>query len=169
MRASAGTLSNASAVVHSQSTALMMAAEMVCGATSCELTCDLREMVPPEIWNVWGERSRWFVDCRILWTRQALEEYFQKKVKVNDWHLGGSFRNRGYRLPDSSTGARLSQHRFGRAIDADVIGLSAEEVRTEILTHPEEAAFQFITTLEEGTSWLHADCRDTVGKKIQLV
>jgi len=112
---------------------------------------DIEELVPPSIIASIGENVAWLLlDVRIVWTADAIRNYFKKPLWVN---IKG-YPNRGFR---PWTPGKYSQHNFGRALDGTVEGFSAEEVRQEILTHPNEPAFRFINRIELDTSWLHVD------------
>lgn len=133
---------------------------------------DLREFVPPSVWDDFGTASRWFLDPRMLDLAQFYRDYFDTPVRVNDWHYGGSFTERGFRLPDTNTGAGLSQHKFGRAFDCNIRGMDSDEVRREIQQN--EAVFleAGLTTLESGeiaTTWVHSDIRYTDKNEIMVI
>ncbi|MDZ7766921.1 MAG: hypothetical protein U5K00_21315 [Melioribacteraceae bacterium] len=76
-------------------------------------------------------------------------------VRVNNWYWNGPLKSRGYRDPFTDVGAKLSQHKFGRAIDFDVTGWFAEDVRTRIFDFKHK--FPFINRIERDTSWVHID------------
>ena len=122
----------------------------------------IEELVTPGIFQMYGVRAFSLFDSRLLWTADAVRGYFDKPVRCNNWHNDGTFTQRGYRPPDSLIGAETSEHRFGRALDIDVIGLGAEEVRQEILSRQERDAFQYITRLEVGVNWVHFDLKNTL-------
>lgn len=115
--------------------------------------------IPVASWSVlaWG-----LFDARILWTFDQLRDRFGPLV-VNDWYWregGQGNTQRGFRPPESTVGASYSQHRFGRALDCLPARTTAEEIRADIRNHPEREAYQFITGVESGVSWLHVDCRN---------
>ena len=116
------------------------------------------EFVPRSVFDQLGDRSLWLMDDRILATIDAVREYFNVPVTVNNWHSGGDFNYRGYRPMDYPQGAHFSQHRCGRAIDFDVQGHTAEQVRQEIIVQRDR--FSYITAMEAGTNWVHIDCRN---------
>jgi len=146
---------------------------------------DLREFVPPEIFNQFGTNSIWFINAKIVALAEFYKDFFfhyytQKfgpgKIKsvliiVNDWHTGGSKRYRGFRMPDCSEGGKLSQHKFGNAFDCDIIivlndGTRAEadykEVQQIILLNEALFMSKGLTTIESiefAPTWLHSDCR----------
>jgi hypothetical protein len=133
---------------------------------------DVREFVPPSIWNRFGTSSTWFIRPEIISLAQFYRDWFEAPVRVNDWAWGGRFTERGFRLPTSSEGASLSQHKFGCAFDCTIDGLSADEVREEILQHEKEFMEAGLTTLESGDfapTWVHSDIRNTGQDKRVLI
>lgn len=120
----------------------------------------LYELVPPEIYESRGERAWELLDVRILMSLQTLRDRVGRIV-VNDWWWGGRFKESGLRSFTTATGAALSQHRFGRAIDAKPADVTPREAADYVLAHPDD--FPYLTTIEnpEATpTWLHMDCRN---------
>ncbi|BCV28484.1 D-Ala-D-Ala carboxypeptidase family metallohydrolase [Shewanella algae] len=68
-------------------------------------------------------------DPRLLKLLDQLRELFDAPITVNNWFWGGQFSNRGLRTSASSYYRPYSQHSFGRAVDFDVKGLTADESR----------------------------------------
>lgn len=103
---------------------------------------------------------------------QFVRNRYNVPVTVNNWHTGGQFSERGFRLPNTSIGAKLSQHKFGRACDFNVKGMTPDEVRADILNHQDEFIAAGLTTIEAGEyapTWVHADCRFTRSDEILIV
>lgn len=131
----------------------------------------LEEFIPKEIYENYKDQSTWFVRKEIVNLAQTIRDYFGRPMTINNWHKGGSFNERGYRLPDSKTGAKLSQHKLAGAIDFTIDGISPDEVRSSILKS-ENRFLGLLTTLEDGsyaTTWVHADIRFTNLNKILIV
>lgn len=131
---------------------------------------DLRDYVPPDVYKTFGDRSRIFLDPRIYDVHRVINERFHTPSFVNNYHKGGKLSQRGFRLPTTTTGAPLSQHRFGRAIDFTVPGISAQEVYDDIMESPQFLIDVGVTTIENISftkkgNWIHLDCRD-LGMKI---
>jgi len=135
----------------------------------------LQEFVPPEIWRQFGEQSKWFLDPRMLDLAQFYRDFFGKPVYVNTWAvdwLGTNFGLRGLRPLDSDTGARWSQHKFGRAFDCNVKGMDPDEVRGAIRDNENTFMDAGLTTLESGEiadTWVHSDIRTTGRDSIFIV
>ena len=98
----------------------------------------------------------WLIDERILKTIDEMREYYNRPIIINDWYWGGKFSLRGLRPFNSGVGAKFSQHCYGRAVDLDVQGVSAEKVRNDIRS----GLFPEITCIETGVSWMHLDVRN---------
>jgi hypothetical protein len=98
------------------------------------------------------------MDDRILMMADAIRDYFMEAVTINDY--GKEMQYRGFRTPNCKEYKQYSQHSFGRAIDLDITGKNADEVRKIILDSPDK--FSFITCIEIGVPWVHIDCRNCV-------
>lgn len=132
----------------------------------------LQEFVPPVIYNYWGERSKYFLDPKIVTLADFTRDFFNKPVTINNWHSGGSLSLRGFRPPDSTTGGKLSQHKFGRAIDISVEGITPQEVYERIIKSEMLFRSAGLTTVEDiadTPSWVHMDVRWTGLNFIQIV
>jgi hypothetical protein len=119
----------------------------------------LQEFVPPEIYSVYGVNSQWFIDRGLVLSVEQLRVDLAKPITINNWHTGGSYKNSGFRTPDVTVGGKLSQHRFGRAMDLKIHGMHPEEVRAYLRIYFEKYG---ITTIEKDTpTWVHIDKRYT--------
>jgi len=123
----------------------------------------IQEFVPKGVFDSFGFKSTWFIDPRLIVLAESIRDHFQKPITINNWHTGGKFYERGFRVPESTTGAKYSQHRFGRAIDFNVEGLEAHEVYLEILNN--EVAFRLagltaMENIEFTKGWCHCDIRN---------
>ena len=118
----------------------------------------LYELLPKEFYK--EDINIWFIfDYRLLWTIDRLRIKWGKLV-ANTWHWGGQNQYRGYRPFDCNVGAKLSQHKFGRAIDLIPLEASVDEIRKDIINKTYAPDYQHITCIEEDVSWLHIDVRN---------
>ncbi|MDY0218973.1 MAG: D-Ala-D-Ala carboxypeptidase family metallohydrolase [Candidatus Cloacimonas acidaminovorans] len=103
-------------------------------------------------------QNYWLIlmDERILITLDEIRKYYGRPVTVNNWYWGGKFNSRGWREPFDPDGAELSQHKFGRAVDFTIAGISAETIRNDI----RRGLFPLITCIEKDVSWVHIDVRN---------
>jgi len=119
------------------------------------------ELVPPAIYEKFGERSFMFLDDRLLMLCDDLRDEFGSAT-INNYKWGGDRVASGLRSPDSPYYSPTSQHSFGRAVDILFKDHTAEYVRDVI----KAANFNVFTdildsvTLEDGVSWFHIDIRN---------
>jgi len=132
----------------------------------------IQEFVPENLYNIWGNKSIYFVDKRCFKIAQFIRDRFNKTTTINNWYFGNTLNNRGFRMPNSTVGGTLSQHKFGRAIDFNVDGMSSKEIFEDIKNNKELYFNNFITTVENvkyTPSWIHLDCRFTNQKELIFV
>ena len=132
----------------------------------------LQEFIPPVIYNKWGDRSIWFIDKRIFLLADFIRNRLGKSMTINNWHTGGAFSLRGFRPPETTTGGALSQHRFGRAIDFNIAGMTPQEIYKDITDHFDMYSKAGLTTVEDiafTTGWNHVDIRQIDSDKLLIV
>jgi hypothetical protein len=118
----------------------------------------IQELIDPITFGMYGGQAWMFFRPELLYSLDAIRDYFDKAVLINNWHESGPFKWRGLRTPASPNWGDYEPHGKGVAVDFDVEGLKAEEVRQEILAHKDGTNFQYIMRMEKGTSWVHCDC-----------
>lgn len=127
----------------------------------------IQEVVHPETYAKYGSASQWFIDYRL----PLIFEEMRKDLGplfANTWSLskpdifGQVYRDRGYRRPESTTGAKESQHRSGRALDVSSVKYNASELRQYVRDNFKKLNALGLTTIEKDTpGWLHFDLRWT--------
>jgi len=145
---------------------------------------DIREFVPKSIFNAFGVNSTWFIDKKVVdiaeFYKSFFTNYFQQKfpgkvksvsIISNNWHLGGTKQYSGYRPPEYTEGAKLSQHRLGSAFDCEIKinyldgkgeEVDYKEIHKVIRENEELFLSKGITTIEnlaDASGWLHTDTR----------
>ena len=132
----------------------------------------LEEFIDPDTFGRFGELSIWFIDPRLVTLAQFMRERLGKPCTINNWHGGGQYNYSGFRPPDCPIGATLSQHRFGRAMDLKVSGMTADEVRDDIIGNFDIYRKVGLTTIEDGDyapTWCHIDIRETGLDTLKIV
>lgn len=120
----------------------------------------IQELVPQDTFNMYEEERLWlFFDSRLLAAADKLRDTFGRCV-INAWASGGATQMRGWRPWEASVGASISQHKFGRALDASFEKATAEEIRFDMRTRPSRRCYQEIVAVEDEVSWLHFDVRN---------
>ena len=121
------------------------------------------ELVDPVCFSKFGADAVAFFRPELLISLDMLRQILGKPFTVNNWKDGGPFKWRGLRTQGCAQGAEYSMHRFGMAIDFDVKGMAAEEVRVWLRAkwadYPDLG--NGITRIENGVNWVHVDCRPT--------
>lgn len=128
----------------------------------------VQEVVSPKVYKKYGESSWKFIDVRLLHTILIIRIGLGRPITINNWHNGGKFKQRGLRsnlgyifLSKFKKGILyLSGHVLGKAVDFDVSGMSAENVRLWI--EQNEYRFPYKLRLEnkmkgKQISWVHLD------------
>ena len=134
----------------------------------------IKELVCPHVYEIWGESAWQFLDDRMMENLAFIREGLGKPIVVNNWAKGGQYSQRGLRcntciLVIEKTDLRkvyLSAHIFGQAVDFNVVGMTAEEVRQWIIDHADELPHAL--RLEDGVSWVHMDVRNKSVEKVDL-
>lgn len=132
----------------------------------------IQELVPPTIFNQFGDKSWWFLDRQAVEMLDKIRELIGKPIVVNNWATGGNYQESGFRLPDTTTGGKLSQHKFGRAFDCRPLRMTPRQMYDIILYYENQFMTFGLTTLEDIAStptWVHVDNRWTGMDKILIV
>ena len=92
----------------------------------------------------------------VVWIRESLG----RPMFANSWAIGGQFSQRGYRTNEDPVCkvqkfATGSAHFKGKALDFDVKGMTAEQVRKWLHDNQESAPVRF--RVEKGVNWVHVD------------
>lgn len=114
------------------------------------------ELFPAKVIADLGDRVWQLMDSRLLMILDYIREHVGKPIIVN----GNKYQYRGF--DDGNYRKGYSQHKFGRAVDFDIQGLTAEEGRQFIINL--DLPFDGIW-LEKDVNWIHLDIRasDKVG------
>lgn len=123
---------------------------------------DVRELVPPEVFQIFGDNSAWFVSPMLLQVLDLLRFKLARPIIVNDWHIGGTYKYSGFRPRHCSIGATYSMHRMGLAADIKVQGMSPKELMAVVIDNKNILMPLGLSTVENinfTPSWLHIDCR----------
>lgn len=132
----------------------------------------LQEFVTPEIFSKYSQSCTWFLDPKMIEVADFLRDFLKSPMTINNWDSGGTLSLRGFRPPDTSLGAVLSQHKFGRAFDSNCNDRTPQEVYQLILQNETLFLNAGLTTLEDIEStptWLHCDVRYTGLNRILIV
>jgi hypothetical protein len=123
---------------------------------------DLRELVHSNIYNhpAIGDRAADFIHPGLIITLESMRKNFSDVITVNNWHIGGNFKDSGLRdFHDANPkSASYSAHYFGTAADCKFRLHKASEVYYVILNN--QGAYPYITRMEnveQTINWLHIE------------
>ncbi len=129
----------------------------------------IQELIDPLIFATMGNRAwqllrpeamQFLTDCRNVFG----------PIVVNNWHLGGMFKESGLRRWDTPTGAPYSLHKYGAAFDMKPTKTTPQKMHAYILANPEQfPTIRALEHIESTPTWVHADCRYTQQTAIVLV
>lgn len=140
----------------------------------------IEEFVSKRVYTKYGESAWKFICPRLLHTVLIIREKLDKPMTINNWKWGGKFSQRGLR---SNLGyifysmfkkrrMYLSAHVMGKAIDFDVKGMTATEVRQWLNGIHKELPYKIrLEHLMKGKpiSWVHLDMYwESKNNKIRL-
>ena len=124
----------------------------------------IEELVGSRTSQRYGERALRFFDMRLLHTILVVRKELKRAITINTWHkVTGGFSQRGLRenicsIVKGETLANklyLSGHVTGKALDFDVAGMTAQEVRTWCVENADRLPYKI--RLEDGVGWVHLD------------
>lgn len=128
----------------------------------------IEEFVSKKVYKKHGERAWKFICPRLLRTILLIRKKIDKPITINNWKWGGKFSQRGLRSNLSAIFMSkfrkghmyLSAHVTGRAIDFDVEGMTATEVRQWLKGIHKELPYKIrLENKMNGKqiSWVHLD------------
>ena len=132
-----------------------------------------QELVCPHVFKKWGDRAMMFADPRLLEWLEWFRKEIGKPVVVNTYTYGGKYSQRGYRcnlcslVKDKTTAnvMYLSAHTRFQAVDFNVPGMSAEEVRQWIYTRRHEMPHKIRIEMDT-VEWIHVDVANNTDNPI---
>lgn len=134
----------------------------------------LPELVCPEVYHKYGDTAWSFFDTRLLITLEVIRQKINKPIIINDWQIHGDFSQRGFRCVQCQLQKDVFQsgelfvdpHATGQAVDFDVAGCVASEIRDYIIKN--KTLWPYPIRLEDGVSWVHLDTRNKTDDKVIL-
>ena len=147
---------------------------------------DLEELLSESIISNYGQKGLQFMDIKCLQTLVGIREWFKYPVFVNNWkYLKDNkiknqvvFDSRICRFPDDESYTEGSEHsvkigsnglivKKSRAIDYDVKGFTAAEVRTVIKANKNTKPFDIIMRIEL-SNWNHNDFKPIANRIVEF-
>jgi len=133
---------------------------------------DVRELVTPWAYQKFKHRGDYFflsrIDPRLLATILFIRETTGRKMTINNYLWGGEFDERGVRdnlapIVKARKSPYWSSHVFAMAVDFDLKGMTAQEVRDWLVEHKAELPFKIRLEHKlkgKPIKWVHLDVVD---------
>jgi len=102
------------------------------------------------------------IDLRLIEVAQWLRDTLAKPITINNYATGGQYKESGLRSLTTTTGAKKSAHKEGKAIDIKVKGMTAKEVFDWCLDRQMELYAMGIREIEDNKytpTWTHLSTR----------
>lgn len=122
------------------------------------------ELFPDAVINKYGEQCWQFMDDRLLETLDFIRESIDKSIFINIRGGVKQFQNRGYRPNTYKKTLYCSPHLHGRAVDFDVDGMTAQEVRNWLKENADKLPYPL--WVEDDVTWIHIDVRQSDKDKL---
>jgi hypothetical protein len=126
----------------------------------------IEELVPKNVFNNSEDKNNlWLIFNKDL---LKIADYLREdygKMTCNDWLWGGHNDERGFREWTTTTGAKYSQHKFGRALDLIPSEYDVEKIREDIINR-KKPYMKLITCVEMDIWWLHFDLRNSIDNNL---
>ena len=124
------------------------------------------ELVGPEVYAIYGEDSFQFMDSTMLHTLYVIRKALNKPITINNWKWGGRFSQRGFRSNIQDIVSEktydgvlyLSGHVLGKAIDFNVVDMSANEVIEWLLENQDMLPYK-IRVEDDEVERVHIDMK----------
>lgn len=123
----------------------------------------LTELVCEHVYKKFRDTAWMFLDEKIVIQLDTIRRLLNKPITVNTWWDMGSFSQRGLRcnlcslVKDKTLAGELymSAHNLGMAVDFDVQGMTADDVRLWIAVNKDKLPYNM--RLEKSVDWVHLD------------
>lgn len=102
------------------------------------------------------------IDLRLIEVAQWLRDTLGKSITINNYATGGQYKESGLRSQTTTTGAKKSAHKEGKAIDIKVSGMTAKDVYEFCLKNSDTLYEMGIREIEDGRytpTWTHLSTR----------
>ena len=130
----------------------------------------IQEFVSPQVYDRYGDDAWQFLSTELLETILYVRTRLNRPITINNWHVGGPFTQRGlrdnmtpiYRDKTLNRKLYLSGHVLGMAVDFDVKGMLATEVRYWLLRQEKNLPHKIRledTLNMKPINWVHLDVK----------
>jgi hypothetical protein len=132
----------------------------------------VQEFINPETYKKDGDQSIKLIDSRLIEIAEFLRMDLGIPITINNWHVGGRFHESGLRDPNTTTGAKLSAHKIGKAIDVKAKGFDGQRWYEYVKKNYKKLYDLGLRRIEDrsiATTWCHMDTKEHGKKCIQVI
>lgn len=133
----------------------------------------LDEFIDPITYEKEGQNSINKIDKRLITIAQYIRDNIKASVTINSWSSGGQYQESGLRQDNTTTGAKLSQHKAGKAIDIKVKGVSSKDILEFVKQHAKQLYDLGLRRIEDISitpTWFHLDLKEHgLGRVIRII
>lgn len=123
----------------------------------------IEELVNPSLLKYYGDRAIYLLNPAAVAGLCEIRHWAGIPMTVNNWHVGGSYKNSGVRPHNTNVGARRSPHKLGLAFDVKVE--DPQRLWDNLVAQSKYVAFlsglmrmeDFAYTQGNNTPWIHLD------------
>lgn len=122
----------------------------------------LDELIDPITYSELGEKAIEKIDKKLIDILEYIRTEIGKPVAVNTWATGGQYKESGLRNPNTTTGAKRSAHKEGKAVDVKIAGMDAGEFYDWCLQNKQELYNLGVREIEDHKytpTWTHLGTR----------
>lgn len=122
----------------------------------------LDELIDPVTYNDKGIASLEMMDKKLIDILEYVRTALKKGVIVNTWFGGGQYKESGLRNPNTTTGAKRSAHKEGKAVDVKIVGMDAANFFDWCIEHKQELYNLGVREIEDHSftpTWTHLGTR----------
>jgi hypothetical protein len=132
----------------------------------------LEEFINPDTFKREKDNGLSLIDKKLFDIAEFIRVDLGVPITINDWHTGGQYHESGLRDKNSTTGAKLSQHKLGKAIDVKAKGYGGAEWYDYVKKNAKKLYDLGVRRIEDksiATTWLHIDTKEHGGNFIEVV
>jgi hypothetical protein len=122
----------------------------------------LDEIIDPVTHSEMGEKGIEKIDPKLIDILEYVRTELKKGVIVNTWATGGQYKESGLRNPNTTTGAKRSAHKEGKAVDVKIVGMDAANFFDWCIKHKQQLYNLGVREIEDHSftpTWTHLGTR----------
>lgn len=123
----------------------------------------VQEFINPDTYKELGDDSINLIDPDLIIIADFIREDIGIPIIINNWHLGGQYKESGLRHKDSRTGAPKSTHKLGKGMDIKIKGFFGDDWYGYVKNNAKKLYDLGLRRIEDksiATTWCHMDTKE---------